>query len=153
MAKKRRIRPRMLAWYRADRSSRLRRVLVMASMLVMTGATVGAAGLRWGHGLAYVALALVVAGGVTAIAGLWRELREERWLALRTDALVYAHAGTTKRVRWKHVAEAKIEGPMLVLVLRSGKRIEIKDRFAGTTRASLRDRIEQECRRDALGIR
>jgi hypothetical protein len=139
MAPKRRV--RMLEWYRADRTERIRRVLVLASVLVMTGATVGAAAIRWGHGLAFVALGLVVSGGVTAIAGLRRELMEERWLALRTDGLVYAHGGKTRRMPWRFVEDARIEGAVLVVVLRSGKRIEIRERFAGTTRSVLADHI------------
>jgi len=133
--------PRMIEWYRADRSARIQRVLVLASVFVMTGASVGAAAIRWGHGLAFVALLLVVSGGLTAIAGLRRELMEERWLALRTDGLVYAHEGKTKRMPWRFIDDVRVEGGALVVTLRSGKRIEIRERFAGTTRAVLAEHI------------
>ena len=131
----------MIEWYRADRSARIQRVLVLASVFVMTGASVGAAAIRWGHGLAFVALLLVVSGGLTAIAGLRRELMEERWLALRTDGLVYAHEGKTKRMPWRFIDDVRVEGGALVVTLRSGKRIEIRERFAGTTRAVLAEHI------------
>jgi len=143
---------RMIEWYRADRSARIRRVLVLASTFVAAGASVGAAAIRWGHGLAFVALALVVSGGVTAIAGLRRELMEERWLALRTDGLVYAHDGTTKRMPWKFIDDVAIEDGVLVVTLRSGKRIEIRERFAGTTRATLVEHIARARMRAQHGL-
>lgn len=152
MAQKRRQKPRMLAWYRADRSARIQRVLVLASMLVMVGAVVGAAAVRYGHGLAFVALLLVLSGGLSAIFGLRREMLDERWVALRTDGLVYVRAGKQRRMAWRFIDDVQVVGPCLVVTLRSGKRVEIRERFAGTTRASLRDRITQECRRAALGI-
>lgn len=142
----------MLEWYRADRSQRIERVLVLASMLVTVGAVVGAAAIRCGHGLAFVALVLVLSGGVSAILGLRREIREERWLALRTDGLVYSRAGRTRRMPWRFIEQVRAEGPTLVIVLRSGKRIEIRDRFAGTTRAALSESIAQMRRRAALGL-
>lgn len=143
----------MLEWYRVDRGARIERVLVLACALVATGATVGAAAIRWGQGLAYVALTLVFSGGVSAIAGLRREMMQERWLALRTDGLVYSRDGKTRRMPWRFITDVHLEGPILVVVLESGKRIEIRERFAGTTRASLRERIAQELRRELHGLR
>lgn len=142
----------MLEWYRVDRSVRIRRVLVLASTFVMVGASVGAAAIRWGHGLAYVALLLVVSGGITAISGLKRELMEERWLALRTDGLVYCRDGKTRRMPWKFVKDVRIEGPALVVELESGKRIEIRERFAGTTRAALAEHIAHARTKAAHGL-
>lgn len=142
----------MLEWYRADRSARIRRVLMLASMLVMVGALVGASAIRWGWGLAFVALALVLSGGVSAIAGLRREMLEERWLALRTDGLVYSRDGKTRRMPWRFIDDVAVEGPCLVVVLRSGKRVEIRERFAGTTRAALSEHIAQARRRHEHGL-
>lgn len=151
MSPKRR-RPRMLEWYRADRTQRIQRVLVLASVLVMVGAVVAATAIRWGQGLAFAGLFLVGAGGASAIFGLRREMMEERWLALRTDGLVYARGGRTRRMPWRFVDDVRVEGPTLVIVLRSGKRIEIRDRFAGTTRLALSERIAQTRRRSELGL-
>jgi len=142
----------MLDWYRADRTERIRGVLVLASMCVVTGAVLGASAIRFGHGLGYVALLLVACGGGTAIAGLRRELLEERWLALRTDGLVYARDGRTRRVRWRFVEDVRVDGARLVITLRSGRTIELRDRFAGTTRASLAEKIAHVQRRAALGL-
>lgn len=153
MAGTRRKTPRILEWYRADRSARIQRVLVTASAFVVTGALVGAAAIRVGLALGVVALVLVVSGGATAIFGLRRELMEERWLALRSDGLVYARDGTTRRMPWRFVEDVRVEGRVLVVTLRSGKRVVIKERFAGTTRAHLRERIAQEQRRSALRLR
>jgi hypothetical protein len=152
MAPKRARRPRMLEWYRADRSQRLQRVLVLASALVAAGAVLGAAAIRWGHGLAFVALLLVASGGASAILGLWREMRQERWLALRTDGLVYSRDGRTRRMPWRFIEDVRAEGASLVIVLRSGKRIEIRERFTGTTRAALSQQIAQMRRRSELGL-
>lgn len=149
MADKHRKPARMLQWYRADRTARIQRVLVLAATFVSTGALVGAAAIRFGYGLAFVALALVVSGGITAIAGLRRELEEERWLALRTDGLVYARDGKTRRMAWRFIDDVRVEGTCLVVTLRSGKRVEIRERFAGTTRAALSEHIAQ-ARRSAL---
>jgi hypothetical protein len=142
----------MLEWYRADRSQRIQRVLVLASMLVTVGAVVGAAAIRWGHGLAFVALVLVLSGGMSAILGLRGEMRQERWLALRTDGLVYSRAGRTRRMPWRFIADVRAEGASLVIVLRSGKRIEIRDRFAGTTRVALSESIARTRQRAELGL-
>lgn len=62
-------RPRLFEWYRVDRTDRIRRVLVLASAFVVTGALVGASAARWVvWPLGLVALALVITGGATAIA-------------------------------------------------------------------------------------
>jgi hypothetical protein len=94
-----------------------------------------------------------LSGGVTAIMGLKREMMDERWLALRSDGLVYADGGKTRRMPWRFIVDVRVEGPLLIVVLESGKRIEIKERFAGTTRTSLRDQIAQQARRAQLGFR
>jgi hypothetical protein len=142
----------MLEWYRADRTDRIRGVLGLASMMVVTGAVLAASAIRFGHGLGYVALVLVACGGGVAIAGLRRELLEERWLALRTDGLVYAKDGKTRRVRWRHVEDVRVDGARLVITLRSGKTIELRDRFAGTTRATLAEKIAHTRTRAAHGL-
>ncbi len=148
----RRVKPRMLEWYRADRSARMERVLVRASAFVVVGAIVGAAAIRYGLALGLVSLGLVVSGGATAMAGLRRELIEERWLALRTDGLVYARDGKTRRMPWRFVDDVRVEGRRVVVVLRSGKRVEITERFAGTTRAHLVENIARARARSAHGL-
>ncbi len=146
-------RPRLLGWYRVDRTDRIRRVLVLASAFVVTGALVGASALRWiVWPLGVAALALVLTGAATAIAGLRRELMEERWLALRTDGLVYARDGKTRRMPWRFVERVAVDGRALVVTLRSGKRVEIRDRFAGTNRAALEKAIERARLRAAHGL-
>jgi hypothetical protein len=143
----------MLDWYRADRTERIRGVLGLASMLVVTGAVIAATAIRFGHGLGYAALVLVASGGAVAIAGLRRELLEERWLALRSDGLVYARDGRTRRVGWRHIEDVRVDGARLVVTLRSGRTIELRDRFAGITRAALAEKIAHQRRRAAHGLR
>lgn len=172
----------MLEWYRVDRTERIRHVLVRASSLVLLGSLMGAyalLGMRIAHGvpmrarlagpfvdplgaplavpwtermLGMLALLCVILGAATAIRGLARELREERWLALRTDALVVARDGKTVRIRWKHIDDVRVDGTTIVVTLRSGKTISIRERFAGTTRAALGEKIAQARRRARLGM-
>lgn len=77
---------------------------------------------------------------------------EERWLALRTDGLVYARDGKTRRMPWRFVERVAVDGRALVVTLRSGKRVEIRDRFAGTNRAALEKAIERARLRTAHGL-
>ena len=142
----------MLEWYRADRSERIRRVLVLASVFVTTGAVIGATAIRFGHGLVYLSLVLVLSGGVTAIAGLRRELMVERWLALRSDGLVYARGAKPRRIRWSAIDRVHVDGASLVITLRSGRTIALRDRFTGTTRMALAERIEATRRRELHGL-
>ncbi len=102
--------------------------------------------------LGLIALALVVSGGGTAIVGLMRELSQERWLALRTDGLVIANAGTEKRARWTQIDDVRMEGSTILVELSSGDTWTIRDRFAGTTRSALGKRIAQVRRRALHGL-
>lgn len=172
----------MLEWYRVDRTERIRHVLVRASSLVLLGSLMGAyaaLGMRITHGvpmrarlagpfvdvlgaplgvpwpertLGVLALLSVIVGAATAIRGLARELRDERWLALRTDALVVARDGKTVRIRWKHIDDVRVDGTTIVVTLRSGRAIEIRERFAGTTRTALGEKIAQARRRALHGL-
>jgi hypothetical protein len=103
-------------------------------------------------GLGALALVLVVSGGATAIAGLMRELSQERWLALRTDGLVIANAGCEKRARWSQIEDVRLDGTTIVVALASGDTWSIRDRFAGTTRKELGERIAHVRRRALHGL-
>jgi hypothetical protein len=103
-------------------------------------------------GLGIVALTLVVSGGGTAVLGLMRELSQERWLALRTDGLVIADAGSEKRMPWAKIEDVQMRGSIIVVTMASGDSWSIRERFAGTTRAELGKRIAQVRRRVLLGL-
>ena len=99
-----------------------------------------------------LALALVVGGGGTAIVGLMRELSREQWIALRSDGLVLANAGRQKRARWEQIEDVRTEGSTLVVALANGHSWVIRDRFAGTTRKKLGERIAHVRRRALHGL-
>jgi hypothetical protein len=172
--------PRMIDWYRVDTTERIKQVLGVAASLVLLGSLLGAicVGLlrsssgpaRYAMfrtpvleaapaenvdlvlGLGVVALMLVVGGGGTAILGLMRELSQERWLALRTDGLVIADAGREKRAPWGKIDDVRVEGTTIVVSLASGDTWSIRDRFAGTTRKELGQRIAHVRRRALHGL-
>lgn len=96
-----------------------------------------------------VGLGSIAGGGGWAIARLNRVLREERYLALRTDGAYYCDEAGRSRVLWEDVADVRAEGDAVVFELHDGERWTRTERFAGASPEALAKRAS-EIRRKAL---
>jgi hypothetical protein len=152
--------PRMVEWHRASAGSRIRRVLFVGPFVVSLGGVVTAASLLV-HPARDVRIActlagllLVAAGASTTIVGMQRLLREEVYLALRTDGLFVQQAGQQALVVWEdleraHWDESKGE---LVLERLNAPPIAMGARFAGIGGARLVQRILAIKRKAAMNL-
>lgn len=61
----------------------------------------------WELGLGLIGLGSIVTGGTVAIVGLHRILREERYLALRTDGAFFRAGREHSLVRWEDVSSVR----------------------------------------------
>ena len=151
----------MLEYYRVDSMRRMVRALVIGPSLLLAGSVILALALvvakhsetgRWA--LVAVGSVCTVGGPIFLITALHRMLREEAYLALRTDGVLY-HCGamrevvawdTLEKVRWD--AEAGI----LRLERRTGDPWLIAERFAGIDGPALAKRMEDVRRKASFGL-
>jgi hypothetical protein len=154
---------RILDWYRVDHGSRMRRVLIAGpSLLSLGGLIVGASFVSREPSavracMAAVGLAVVAMGGALTLGGMYRILRDDTCLAIRTDGVMLrtaAGGAAEVLVPWEGLAKARWDGARAVLVLErtEGEAIDVTSRFAGVAGGPLAERIERTRRRIALGI-
>lgn len=152
--------PRIVDWYRADPWPRMRRVLVTGPAVLALGGLVTAASFlaRLPRDLRLDAmmagLALVAGGALFTMVGMSRILRDDAYLALRTDGVALRIAGVDTLVRWDDLASVRWDGPRGELVLEQvgGILIAVVPRFAEVTGAELAERVVRTQQKAAMGL-
>jgi hypothetical protein len=151
-------------WYRVDNGPRMRRVLIAGpSLLSLGGVIMGVSFLtREPYAVracaAIFGIAVVAMGGALTMGGMYRILRDDTYLAIRTDGVLLRTAATGDSaevlVPWDGLTRARWDRDRAVLVLerKEGEALEVATRFAGMAGQPLADRIEQARRRVSLGI-
>jgi hypothetical protein len=151
---------RIVDWYRVDSGPRMRRVLVTGSSLLTLGALVTAVSFLARQALdvrvaaTAVGFVLVAWGALFTVAGMHRILREDAYLAIRTDGLVLQSSSGETHLAWDALDSARWDsaGSALVLERRQGDAIVVARPFARIDGAALAGRIEQARRRAAMGM-
>ncbi len=150
----------ILDWYRTDPWPRMRRVLVAGPSLLSLGGLVVAESLatRQPAGTRAVAvalgLALVAAGAGLTLFGMFRILRDDAYLAIRTDGVVFRSPPRETLLLWGDLARVRWDEARVALVLerREGEAFVVARRFARIAGPALAEKVEQARRRASFGM-
>jgi hypothetical protein len=152
--------PRILEWYRADPWPGMRRVLVVGPALLTLGGLVIAVSflssvsreMRIDSSAA--GFALIGGGALATMFGMGRILRDDSYVALRTDGIVIRVGGDETLVPWDALHAVRWDASRTVLILeREGApSIAVERGFARTPGSEVAERIEQTRRRAALNM-
>lgn len=131
--------PAILAFYRADASRTIRRVLGVGAALVTTGALVMVVSFLtrvapdWRMGAATLGVACVIAGGLTTVIGMQRALADDACVVVRSDGISLQLRGIETLVVWPDIAvvRAVAAPPQIVIERRAGDDVVIADRTFG----------------------
>jgi hypothetical protein len=150
----------ILDWYRADPWPRMRRILVLGPALLSLGGLVVAVSFATRQPqttrsiAAVVGLALVASGAGLTLAGMFWILRDDAYVAIRTDGLAFRLPPSETLVPWADLARARWDEAQVALVLEctGGEVLVVPRRFAGIAGPELAAKVEQARRRAALGM-
>jgi len=103
-------------------------------------------------GLGALGLFFVLAGAGTAIVGLRRVLREERYLLLRSDGALFVQGRRRRLVKWQDVEDVRHDGRELVFVCHDGRELTIEERYGGVSLPELARRAASLRRKALFGL-
>lgn len=103
-------------------------------------------------GLGALGLFFVLGGAGTAIVGLRRVLREERYLLLRSDGALFVQGRRRRLVRWQDVQDVRHEGRELVFHCHDGRVLSIEERYGGVSLPELARRVASLRRKALFGL-
>lgn len=152
--------PRILEFYRADPWPGMRRVLLAGPALLTLGGLVTAVSFLSSVSrevrveTSAAGFALVGGGALVTIFGMSRILRDDSYVALRTDGVAVRVNGHETLVPWEGLVSARWDASRAELVLeREGGSVIAVDRgFAHAPGPTVAKRIEQTRRRAALNM-
>jgi hypothetical protein len=152
--------PRILEFYRADPVPQMRRVLVIGPVLLTMGGLVIAVSFLEGMSRAVrldaaaLGFALIAGGAIVTILGMHRMLREDLYLALRSDGVVVQSASGETLVPWDELEQARWDAARceLVLVRADADPIVLRRPFARIAGRALAERILAIKRKVALNL-
>jgi hypothetical protein len=151
---------RILAYYRADTSVRVRRILILGPALMSFGGMVIAISFlthqpeRVRTLSAAAGFVLIAGAAILTAATLQRILRDDGYLAIRTDGVVVQNASQETLVLWNDLAEVRWDAPGRTLVIgrTGGEPLVVAWSFARISGPELADRIEQDRRKAIMGL-
>jgi hypothetical protein len=155
---------RIVEWYRLDQGRRMRRILIAGPGLLTLGGLLIALSFTSRHGadlrVAAVlgGLGLVASGAVLTVASMYWTLRQDAYIALRTDGLTL-HGGSASApeetfIPWDALAQASWDSTRAEVRLEQvdGRVVVVALSYAGISLSALAQRIEQTRRRAAMGL-
>jgi hypothetical protein len=150
----------MVDWYRVDAWPRMRRVLIAGPALLTLGGLVVAVSFATREPASVRELAdiaglfLVATGAAVTMAGMHRILRDDAYLSIRTDGVLFHAASVETFVAWDDLRLARWDAglPAIHLERRGGDAIVVAHRFAAIEGPALAERIERARRRAAMGM-
>jgi hypothetical protein len=153
-------RPRLVECHRAEVWPRMRRVLLLGpSVLTLGGLVIAASFLthqpRALRVDATLAGLLLVAGGASStMVGMQRILRDDRYLAIRTDGLFVQSVEEGVLVPWEELTGATWDDPRreLVLLRESAPPLSLFGSYAGIEGAALVGRVLSAKRKAAMNL-
>ena len=152
--------PRILEWFRADPWPGMRRVLIAGPSLLTLGGLVIAVSFLSSVSTevridtSAAGFALIGSGALVTMFGMGRILRDDSYVAVRTDGVAVRVGGQETLVAWDALVAARWDPSRSLLVLeRDGAApIAVERGFARTPGAQVAERIEQSRRRAALNM-
>jgi hypothetical protein len=155
---------RIIEWYRLDHGRRMRRILIGGPGVVTLGGLLIAVSFTGRHAadlrVAAVlgGLGLVASGAALTIATMYWTLRQDAYIALRTDGLTL-HDGSASApeetfIPWDALAQASWDSARAEVRLEQvdGRVVVVARPYAGIALSVLAQRIEQTRRRAAMGL-
>ena len=151
---------RILDWYRADTSARVRRILMVAPALMSFGGIVIAISFlshqsqRVRVDAAAVGFVLIAASSVFTAATMYRILREDGSVTLRTDGVAVQSSGQETVVAWADLEAARwdLDQGALVLERRGAAPVVVAWTPAKISGPALAERLERDRQRAAMGL-
>ena len=151
---------RIVEWYRADPWPRIRPFLLAGPTLLTLGGIVIAVSFLAHQPTnvrveaAAIGFVLVASGATITMVGMYGVLRDDVYLALRTDGLALRLGGVETVVAWDDVRETRWDAAAAALVIeRAGGEPLVLDRpLAGVKGPALPEVIERTKRRIAMGL-
>ena len=150
----------ILDWYRTDPWPRMRRLLIAGPALLSLGGLVVSVSFvtRQPESVrstaAVVGLLLVAGGASLLLAGMFRILRDDAYLAIRTDGVVLRSESRETLIVWSELARTRWDARSAELVLErtAGQPIVVAHRFARIAGPALADKLELARRRASMGM-
>ncbi|HTB72040.1 MAG TPA: PH domain-containing protein [Polyangiaceae bacterium] len=150
----------ILDWYRADPWPRMRRVLIAGPSLLSLGGLVVAVSFATREprdvraAAAVIGLALVASGAGLTLAGMFHILRDDAYLAIRTDGVAFRSPAGEMLLAWSDLARARWDDRRVELVLerKEGEPVVVARPFARIGGPELAGKIELARRRESLGM-
>jgi hypothetical protein len=150
----------ILEWYRADPWPRMRRVLIAGPALLSLGGLVVAVSFATRaprdvrSAAVLLGLALVAGGAGLTLAGMFHILRDDAYLAIRTDGVALRSSSSETLLAWADLARARWDDRRVELVLerKEGEPLVVGRRFARIGGRELAEKVEQARRRESLGM-
>jgi hypothetical protein len=151
---------RILDWYRTDPWPRMRLVLIAGPALLSLGGLVMAVSFvtREPRDVRSIAaalgLALVASGAALTLGGMFRILRDDSYLAIRTDGVMFRSPPGETLVVWDDLTRARWDEARVELVLErsEGDPLIIARRFARIAGPALAEKVELARRRARMGM-
>lgn len=151
----------ILEWYRVDQTARIRRVLGAGAGILTFGALVTSVSFladqrAFVRGAAsVVGILCCIAGALTAVIGMYRALRDDAYLTVRADGILY-HAATPPEtfIAWADLVSVRFDEARGAVVFERREATEIlaERPFAGTTLADLAKRLDDLRRKAAWNL-
>jgi hypothetical protein len=150
----------ILDWYRADPWPRMRRVLIAGPALLSLGGLVVAVSFATRQprdvrsAAVVLGLALVASGAGLTLGGMFRILRDDAYLAIRTDGVALRSASGEMLLAWADLSRVRWDDRRVELVLerKDGEPVVVARPFARIAGPELAGKIEQARRRELLGM-
>lgn len=85
---------------------------------------------------------------------MFRILRDDAYLAIRTDGVVFQASSRETLIAWSELARARWDEAQggLVLERREGEALVVARRFAGIAGPALAEKVERARRRASMGM-
>jgi hypothetical protein len=152
--------PRIVEWYRADSWPRMRRILLVGPALLTLGGLVIAVSFLTHQpravrvDAAALGFVLVAGGAIFTMVGMQRILREDLYLALRSDGIVVHSSAGETLVPWDELREARWDEVRaeLVLLCAGAEPIVLARPFAGIGGRDLAARVAAVRRKAAMKL-
>lgn len=151
---------RLLTWYRVDRGNALRRGLMVSVAFMAVGATV--AGLPFLVRApttirilaAVVALMGITAGPILAMRTSATLLAEDEYVGISRDGLVLHLRNLDEVLPWDSIERIshRPEETRVLIELRSGEVMDLRDQFAGTSQKGLANALETARRKASFKL-
>lgn len=151
---------RIVEWYRPDTSARVRRILLVAPALMSFGGMVIAVSFvthqpeRVRVESAAAGFILIAGSAVFTAATMYRILREDGSLALRTDGVTVQSAARETLVLWSDLEGVRWDPAQRALVLerKGADPVVVTWSFARISGPELAERIERDRLKAAMGL-